>query len=175
MGFSYISNHNIRNIPIMISHVVSSNKVLISVHGDLNQATIILWCAHAFTNMIGQLIISTFVSKIEKIFQRTTKILYHWSLPCYSLCICSTHLICISLKSVLITVTSSLTLLPKGNVSEGIGLSQTEAGLCTNMYLEQRPAQPFQCCGPLSHKEIYCGPQTFCNVTNPLILISFTR
>jgi len=24
-----------------------------------------------------------------------------------------------------------------------------------------RPAQPFQCCGPLSHEEIYCGPQRF--------------
>ena len=24
-----------------------------------------------------------------------------------------------------------------------------------------RPAQPFKCCGPLSHEKIYCQPQTF--------------
>jgi len=38
-----------------------------------------------------------------------------------------------------------------------------------------RPAQPFWYRGPLSHEDIYCGPQTFCDVTNPLILVSFMR
>ena len=60
--------------------------------------------------------------------------------------------------------------------------SETKNRKCSLFIIYYRPAQHFQCCGPLSHEEIYCGPQTFlwhtisyCDVTNPLVLIRFMR
>jgi len=38
---------------------------------------------------------------------------------------------------------------------------ETKNKKCSLFIIYYRPAQPFQCSGPLSHEEIHCGSQTF--------------